>query len=170
MLKTFLLAGAMAAGLATATLAGDLGATDAYARVSGASAKSGAVFLVLTNAGGTDDTLIAATTPVAERAELHTHLQDGNGVMRMVEVEDGFPVPAGGSHPLARGGDHVMLMGLTGPLADGDSFPLTLTFEKAGDVTIDVVVDSARGGAMPAGQGAGQGPGQGGHAGHGMGN
>ena len=97
MLKTFLLAGAMAAGLATATLAGDLGATDAYARVSGASAKSGAVFLVLTNAGGTDDTLIAATTPVAERTELHTHLQDANGVMRMVEVEDGFPVPAGGS-------------------------------------------------------------------------
>ena len=66
---------------------------------------------------------------------------------------------------LARGGDHVMLMGLTGPLKDGDSFPLTLTFEHAGNVTVDVVVDSARDATMPAGQGAGQG----GHAGHGMG-
>ena len=164
MLKSLLLAGAMAAGLAAAAAAGDLTATDAYARVSGATAKSGAVFLVLSNAGTADDTLIAADTPVAERTELHTHLQDAQGVMRMVEVEDGFPVPAGGSHPLARGGDHVMLLGLTGPLKDGDSFPLTLTFEHGGDVTIDVVVDSARDATMPAGQGAGQG----GHAGHGM--
>ncbi len=162
MLKSFLLAGAMAAGLATAAAAGDLTATDAYARVSGATAKSGAVFLVLTNAGDTDDTLVAAAAPVAERTELHTHLQDAEGVMRMVEVEDGFPVPAGGSHPLARGGDHVMLLGLTGPLKDGDSFPLTLTFEKAGDVTIEVVVDSARDAAAPAGPGMG-------HAGHGVG-
>ena len=144
MLKTFLLAGAMAAGLATATLAGDLTATDAYARVSGASAKSGAVFLVLTNAGGTDDTLIAATTPVAERTELHTHLQDANGVMRMVEVEDGFPVPAGGSHVLARGGDHVMLTGLTAPLVQGDSIDVVLQFEKAGEITVTVPVDLER--------------------------
>ena len=165
MLKSLLLAGAMAAGLAATAAAGDLTATDAYARVSGAAAKSGAIFLVLSNAGTADDTLIAADTPVAERTELHTHLQDAQGVMRMVEVEDGFPVPAGGSHLLARGGDHVMLMGLTGPLKDGDSFPLTLTFEHAGNVTIDVVVDSARDATMPAGQGAGQG----GHAGHGMG-
>lgn len=164
MLKSLLLAGAMATGLAAAAAAGDLTATDAYARVSGATAKSGAVFLVLSNAGTADDTLIAADTPVAERTELHTHLQDAQGVMRMVEVEDGFPVPAGGSHPLARGGDHVMLLGLTGPLKDGDSFPLTLTFEHGGDVTIDVVVDSARDATMPVGQGAGQG----GHAGHGM--
>lgn len=162
MLKSFLLAGAMAAGLAAAAAAGDLTATDAYARVSGATARSGAVFLVLTNAGGADDWLVAATAPVAERTELHTHLQDAEGVMRMVEVEDGFPVPAGGSHLLARGGDHVMLLGLTGPLKDGDSFPLTLTFEKAGDVTIEVVVDSARDAAAPAGQGMG-------HAGHGVG-
>lgn len=165
MLKSLLLAGAMAAGLAATAAAGDLTVTDAYARVSGASARSGAIFLMLSNAGDTDDTLIATDTPAAERAELHTHLQDAHGVMRMVEVEDGFPVPAGGSHLLARGGDHVMLLGLTGPLKDGDSFPLTLTFEHAGDVVIDVVVDSARDATMPAGQGAGQG----GHAGHGMG-
>ena len=144
MLNTFLLAGAMAAGLTTATLAGDLGATDAYARVSGASAKSGAVFLVLTNAGGTDDTLIAATTPVAERTELHTHLQDANGVMRMVEVEDGFPVPAGGSHPLARGGDHVMLMGLKAPLENGQDVALSLDFGPCGTVAAVLSVDNDR--------------------------
>ena len=173
MLKSLLLAAAMAAGLGAAAAAGDVTATDAYARVSGAMAKSGAVFLVLSNAGTSDDTLIAAATPAAERAELHTHLQDADGVMRMVKVEDGFVVPAGGSHPLARGGDHLMLLGLAAPLKDGDRFPLTLTFATAGDVTIDVVVDSARDTA-PAGQGMdmdmGQGMGMGnGHGGHGMG-
>ncbi len=62
------------------------------------------MFLVLTNAGTADDTLIAATRRWPSGPSC-THLQDAEGVMRMVEVEDGFPVPAGGSHPLARGGD-----------------------------------------------------------------
>ena len=107
-------------------------------------AKSGAVFMMIENTGAADDRLVAASAPVAERVELHTHLEDGNGVMRMVEVKDGFGVPAGGDHALKRGGDHVMLMGLTEALEDGKSFPLTLVFEQAGEITIDVPIDQTR--------------------------
>ncbi|MCA8883048.1 MAG: copper chaperone PCu(A)C [Rhodobacteraceae bacterium] len=143
-----LLAAALAVPLALSAafpaLAGDITVTDAYARSSGMSARSGAAFMVIANAGAEDDRVIAASAAIAERVELHTHLQDANGVMRMVEVEDGFAIPAHSSHALARGGDHVMFLGLTGPMEQGARFPLVLTFEKAGEVTVDVTVDLER--------------------------
>lgn len=114
---------------------------DAYAR---ASAASGAVFLVIENHQTVDDRLIAASTDVAARTELHTHKEDTNGVMQMLEVTEGFVVPAGGSHALQRGGDHVMLMGLKAPLDTGDVVTLTLTFERAGVVVVEVPVDNDR--------------------------
>ena len=83
-------------------------------------------------------------TDAATRAELHTHIEDANGVMRMVEVEDGIPVPAGGSAMLERGGDHVMLMGLTGPLEHGDTVTLMLRFESGEELTVAVPVDLNR--------------------------
>lgn len=136
----------LAAGLtfASAAFAADITVSDAYARASGASAKSGAAFMVIENSGAEDDRVIAVSAPIAARVELHTHMEDANGVMRMMEVEDGFPVPAGGTHMLKRGGDHVMFMGLTGPMEQGATFPLTLTFEKAGEMTFDVTVDLER--------------------------
>ena len=141
-----------AACAASLTLAGPLAAGDAasitvidpYARSSSPAAKSGAVFMTQKTAGPEDDRLAAAEAPAAERGELHTHLEDANGVMRMIEVEDGFAVPAGGGHMLERGGDHVMLMGLTESLEDGESFPLTLVFEEAGEVVVEVPVDLTR--------------------------
>ncbi|MCR9088444.1 MAG: copper chaperone PCu(A)C [Rhodobacteraceae bacterium] len=141
-----------AALAATLTLAAPLAAentiaikvTDPYARASSPMAKSGAVFMIILNQSQADDRLIAASAPVAERVELHTHIEDSNGVMRMIEVEDGFSVPSGGEHALKRGGDHVMLMGLTESLDDGESFPLTLVFEQAGEIVIDVPVDLTR--------------------------
>jgi hypothetical protein len=125
--------------------------TNAYAR---ASAASGAVFLVIENHQADDDRLIAVSADaVAAKVELHTHKEDANGVMQMMAVSDGLLVPGEGSHALARGGDHVMLMGLKGPLNTGDVISLTLTFEKAGVVTVEVPVDNDRkpdamGGAM----------------------
>ncbi len=115
---------------------------DAYARVS--ETGSGAVFFVMHNVSGTDDVLIGAKSDVAEKVELHTHKMDANGVMQMVAIEGGIPLPAEGMHALERGGDHVMLMGLKGPMKDGDTFALTLVFQNAGDVTFDVTVDNAR--------------------------
>ncbi|MEL6620815.1 MAG: copper chaperone PCu(A)C, partial [Pseudomonadota bacterium] len=89
---------------------------DPYARAASPSAKAGAAFMMLQNTGDTDDRLIAARTDVAKRVELHTHVETGDGIMKMQEIEGGIALPAGGTHHMMRGGDHVMLMGLTGPL------------------------------------------------------
>lgn len=138
---------------------------DAYAR---ASAASGAVFFQIENHQTDDDRLIAVASDAAERVELHTHKEDANGVMQMLHVPEGFAVPANASHALARGGDHVMLMGLKAPLKTGDVINLTLTFEKAGEVVLQVPVDNERTGAA---MGHGMGQGMGGamdHSGHAM--
>lgn len=115
--------------------------SDAYAR--SANPQSGAAFMTISNPGTTDCTLVAATGDAAERIELHTHLEEA-GVMKMARDEDGFVIPAGGSHALERGADHVMLLGLSQPLADGDVVSLTLDFGDCGTTTVEVPVDNAR--------------------------
>lgn len=118
---------------------------DAYARAASPIAKSGAAFMVIHNHGSTeDDRLIGVASDIAQKVELHTHQDMGGGVMKMVHVEEGFEMPADGELRLERGGKHVMFMGLTRPMTQGESFDLTLTFEKAGDVTITVPVDLER--------------------------
>lgn len=144
-LTRLIAAGAAALALSTAPLfAGDIMVQDPYVRSSTPSSVTGAAFFVLINNSDTDDRLIAARSDVAKRVELHTHQEDANGVMKMMEIEGGIPVPAGGMHALRRGGDHVMLMGLTAPLRQGEQISVTLTFEKAGDIDVSVPVDSAR--------------------------
>ena len=130
--------------IAVPAFAGDITVTDAYARSGSPSAKSGAAFMMIANTSAEDDQLIAATSDAAARVELHTHKETGDGVMQMMEVEGGFTIPAGGSHMLMRGGDHVMLMGLNGPMEDGKSVTITLSFEKAGDVELEVPIDLKR--------------------------
>lgn len=132
------------AGTAQADDTNTIMVEDAYARVSTQMSGSGAAFMMLMNTGDADDRLIGAQTDAAERAELHTHKENADGVMQMIHVEEGFAIPAGGMHALARGGDHVMLMGLTRPLSHGDTVDLVLTFEKAGDIAVTVPVDLER--------------------------
>ncbi|MEC9196750.1 MAG: copper chaperone PCu(A)C [Pseudomonadota bacterium] len=122
----------------------------AYARSSMATSKSGAAFMEIHNTSTEDDTLIGARSDAAKVVELHTHIDAGNGVMQMREDEDGFPIPAGGTHALQRGGDHVMFMGLNAPFEDGQTIHVTLVFEKAGEVEIDIPVklDTPMGGQM----------------------
>ena len=151
MLKTLLAAAALAALVAAPALAhdtkvGDLTITHPYARASAGPVKNGAAYFTVKNAGGGDDRLVGVKTSVAAKAELHTHLHDG-GVMKMRPVEGGIPVPAGGEAVLEPGGHHVMLMGLNGPLFEGETIQLDLTFEKAGGVTIDVEVLGVAAGA-----------------------
>ncbi|MBI6630159.1 copper chaperone PCu(A)C [Pontibaca salina] len=117
---------------------------DAYIRSSTPTSHSAAAFMVLKNEGEEDDRLIGVQSETAERVELHTHQEDANGVMKMLEVAEGFPLPAGQSHALRRGGDHVMFMGLTQPLEQGKLVPLTLVFENSGEIAIDVPVDLER--------------------------
>ena len=107
---------------------------------------TGAVYFSIANKGDASDRLIGVKTPVAEKAELHeSKMQDGMMEMRPVGK---LPIEAGQSATLKPGAKHVMLVGLKHPLKEGDSFPLTLSFEKAGDVTAAVHVAGA--GAMGA--------------------
>ncbi len=110
--------------------------------------RAGGAFMMIHNSGGRSDRLIAAETDVAGMVQLHTTLVE-DGVMKMRQVEGGIEVPADGMAELKPGGFHVMMMGLTGPLDEGASFPVTLTFEQAGTVTVNVMVQAA--GAMDAG-------------------
>ncbi len=116
---------------------------DAYARFMPGS-MAGAAFMVIQNHSVADDRLIDAKSDVADRVELHTHKQGADGVMQMIHVPEGFVIPAEGSHDLKRGGDHIMFMGLTDKPKDGDTIHVTLTFEHAGDVEVDIPVDSNR--------------------------
>ena len=143
-LKTTLLAATAAVAIALPALAGEIEILDAYARSSGAMAQSGAAFMTIRNSGDTDDRLIAVASDAAARVELHTHIEDENGVMRMREVDGGFAIPAGGDHILQRGGDHIMFMGLTGPFVQDEMVTVTLTFESSGALTVEIPVDNAR--------------------------
>ena len=117
---------------------------DAYIRSSTAKSTSGAAFMVVMNHSGADDRLIGASSDVADKVELQSHNSDDNGVMRMGEIEGGVAIAADEMHAFKRGGDHLMFMGLKGPLEQGAMVPVTLEFEKAGAVEIEVMVDQDR--------------------------
>jgi periplasmic copper chaperone A len=118
-------------------------AHDAYARFL-PGARSGAAFMVLENHSDQDDRLIGAFSRIAGSVGLHTHIKGEDGLVSMREVPEGFAVPAGQDHAMSRGGDHLMFVDLTEVPADGGTVPVTLVFEKAGEVTIDIPVDNAR--------------------------
>lgn len=138
------LAAAIALTLSFPAFAQSLTMTDGYARSASPSAKSGAAFLMISNSGETDDTLVAVESDVAARIELHTHIDDGNGVMRMTEIEGGIPVPAGGMAEMKRGGMHVMFMGLTRPLLQDETVDAVLIFESGAEVPVTIPVDLER--------------------------
>lgn len=110
-----------------------------WARATAASAKNGAAYVRLVNGGPAVDRLLAASSPAAERAELHTHLNE-DGVMKMRQVA-AVELPPGASVTFAPSGLHIMLFGLAQPLKQGTTFPLTLIFEKAGSRTVTVTVE-----------------------------
>lgn len=113
---------------------------DGYARA--ANPRSGAAFMTLVNSGAVDCTLVSAQTTVSEKTELHTN-KEVDGVMKMLPA-DPIIVPAGGKAVLARGGDHVMLMGLVKPLANGDQVALTLDLGDCGTIQTVLPVDNDR--------------------------
>ena len=165
-------------GTATADMTGhaptDGSATAGALTVSGGYARStnpkvGAAFMTVSNGGSTDCVLGAVSSDVAPRTEMHTH-RDEAGVMKMMQV-DSISIPAGETHELARGGDHIMFLDTPKPLAEGDSVQLTLDFGACGTLPLTLRVDNAAGqdammhggmGAGAAGHGA-----QDGHAAHG---
>jgi len=108
---------------------------------------TGVVYMLVMNHGAADDDLTGLSTPIADKAEMH-RTTDMNGMSHMEAVAD-LPVKANGAVDFGPGGLHVMLMGLKQPLKIGDSFPLTLTFAKAGQVTVTVSVQQIKAKAKP---------------------
>lgn len=101
-------------------------------------APTAAAYFVVHNKGNEADRLVRVSTPVAGKAELHEHVH-ADGVMKMQQVQD-VAIPAGGEVKFEPMGYHVMLFNLQQQAKDGERFPLTLTFEKAGDVEVEVAV------------------------------
>lgn len=120
---------------------GGLTITDVWAPASPGAVSTGAVYLTVANSGDADDQLIAAYSDRAGAVEIHQTTNEG-GMVGMAKV-DAVPVPAGGSATLAPGGTHVMLIDLTAPLTAGERFPVTLSFARAGVMTVDAEVRAA---------------------------
>ena len=98
-----------------------------------------AVFMKLVNKGRQADRLVSAQTDVAEKVEIHETRME-NEVMKMHHLPDGLEIPARGEVVLKPGSYHVMLIGLTSDLKVGDRFPVVLTFEKSGTMTVEAEV------------------------------
>ncbi len=134
------LAGALALAAVTGCGAGDpeppeLSVSGAFVPEPVSEAVAGG-FLVVENTGGEDDVLTGASSEMAEKVELHETVDNS---MRPV---DSFPVPAGGSLELSRGGNHLMLHGLSSKPETGDTVPIELRFEKSEPITLNVPVES----------------------------
>lgn len=124
---------------------GGLSIDHPWARATTPNAPTGAVYMVIESTGDTDDRLLGAEGDIAERVEIHSANIDDEGVMRMRELDEGISLPAGETVALESGGYHIMLINLESRLVEGDSFPLTLSFENADDITVDIHVESIHG-------------------------
>ena len=108
-------------------------------------------YLTVDNKGSTADKLIGGSSSAAGKVEVH-EMAMNNGVMTMRPVKDGLSIPAGKSVTLAPGGYHLMLMELKAPFKKGDKIPVTLKFEKAGDVNVTLDVRDIGATAPASGQ------------------
>lgn len=132
---------------------GDVSIHQPFATPTRPGASTGATYFVgLENRGTLADRLLRASSPAAARVELHSGEIGGDGVMRMREL-DAIALPAGTTVELKPGqGYHLMLMDLRKPLAQGESFAMTLEFERAGKVEVKVAVQEQKpGSSHPAG-------------------
>ena len=117
--------------------AGAITISHPYARATAAGQPSGGGFMTFVNGGG-NDKLLSVSAEVSKAVELHEMKMEGD-VMKMRQVE-GIDLQAGKTVELKPGGQHVMFIGLTQTLKSGAHFPLTLRFEKAGEVKVEVTV------------------------------
>jgi len=119
--------------------AGELSVTEPWIKAMLPGQKVGGGYLVITNGGKTADRLVSIASPAAEVVELH-EMSMANDVMKMRKVEGGLAVPAGKTVALEPGGYHLMFKGVKQPFEAGATVPVTLTFEKAGSVELQVPV------------------------------
>lgn len=117
---------------------GDLHIQHPWSRALPPVAPTGAAYMKIKNQGEENDTLIAASTPIAGHTELHEHVHQGD-LMKMQRIDKVIIAP-GEQVEFSPGGHHVMLFELKEPLVAGNMYPMTLTFEQAGEIEIEVLV------------------------------
>lgn len=128
---------------------GQIEIKDVWTRATVGKPDSGAIYLTILSP--TPDRLVSASTPVAGKTNLMT--MEGGGAMMKMKYLDAIDIPADKPVTLKPDGLHVWLAGLKQPLKAGESFPLSLTFEKAGQREVSVAIGkpSARGPEKPSG-------------------
>ncbi len=120
---------------------GSIEVSNPWAPATGSTLTNTAVYLSLTDVGMKSDELVGASSAVAQKTELHVFDVE-NGVYGMHKV-DGIEVTPGGAATVLRpGGAHIMLESLKRPLRAGTTFPLTLIFQRAGQLQVEVRVES----------------------------
>ncbi len=110
-----------------------------FTRATLPNAPVGGGYLTIENTGTEDDRLVSVASPVAGETQIHDMAMEGD-VMKMRHLEDGLVIPAGQTVTLEPGGLHIMLMQLQGKLVEGETITVTLTFEKAGTVDVQLPV------------------------------
>lgn len=118
---------------------GSITILEPWTRATPGPAKAGVGYMTIINSGGDDDRLLGAESTLSKRTELHTHIMDGT-VMKMVHLEDGVVLPANSKVMLEPSGLHIMFMGLNSPFKEGEMLPVTLYFEKAGNIEVELAV------------------------------
>ncbi len=141
-LTTFILLAASPTLACETVKADNLTIENAWSRATIGAGRPGVFYVEITNTGSSDDALLGIATPAAGMPMLHETVVN-DGIASMPHAMS-IPVPAGQSVQLAPGGYHGMLMGLTEALKEDDSFPVTLTFQNVGEITITVDVLSIR--------------------------
>jgi copper(I)-binding protein len=106
-----------------------------WSRATAPGAKVAAGYMILRNKGPSPDRLLGATTPAARKVETHVTVRDGD-IMRMREVK-GYEIPAGGTFELKPGGAHLMFVDVRQPFREGESVPVILRFERAGEQKVE---------------------------------
>jgi hypothetical protein len=119
---------------------GDINISLPFTRATLPNAPVAGGFLTIENTGTEPDRLVSAISDIAGDTQIHEMAMEGD-VMKMRQLVDGLPIPAGGTVVLAPGGFHIMFMGLKQSLVEGETVTVTLTFEKAG--TVDVILPIA---------------------------
>ncbi len=137
MKRTIIFVLAMVCLLLSGCKADKLQVKDVWARP-GLAGENSAIYLVIDNPGQADK-LLSASTEAAEVAQLHLSKMTGEGMMTM-EEQMSIEAPAGGKVELKPGGLHIMLIGLKNDLKPGDSLPVILKFEKAGEIALTATV------------------------------
>lgn len=162
-----IIAGSVLTGVpvqATEYTVGSIKIDTPWTRATPGGAKAGGGYATITNTGSEPDRLVAASTDVSARVEVH-EMGMTEGVMRMRELEGGLELPPGETVKLEPGGYHIMFMGLNAPLKKGEMVAVTLQFEKAGEIEVMMPI-APIGAKTPDGEGGMDHSDHGDHSGH----